>query len=288
MKPSDYKARYDNLIVPRKNGAPDTVKLNRYRLNHANYLNAKARSAFESKMYQHKINMELFIHDGKKTESLGDPALLSKNFFYWYKMAMICFTGKGAPEHCQIVLQLARHWGLAPDGLQAYADSALGLDCNGFVGNYLWHGKLDQSWRQLGLDQIEGPDTSIDGYFHHYATKYGWVSGWEDLEPSQTYILGMIGPNGRIIPGGKGPVGHIAISEPGHIQQLNVPFASMLAPNVFFQMRVIESTGSHSPEGLMDSQYCLVGNDQTKKTFKFFRKAMQQQQILDFKIVKVS
>jgi len=56
----------------------------------------------------------------------------------WNKLARLVFVGKGSPEACQAVLQLANHWGLAPD-VQTYTNSALGLECNGFVGNYLWH-----------------------------------------------------------------------------------------------------------------------------------------------------
>src|SRR5262249_23620245 len=79
----------------------------------------------------------------------------------WLRLARSAFMGKGSPEACRIVLQLARRWGLAPN-LQAYADSYLGLDCNGFVGNYLWHVVQKNPWTELGLDDgLLGPNASI-------------------------------------------------------------------------------------------------------------------------------
>jgi hypothetical protein len=43
----------------------------------------------------------------------------------WNMLARLVFVGKGSPEACQAVLQLANYWGLAPD-VQGYADSTLG------------------------------------------------------------------------------------------------------------------------------------------------------------------
>lgn len=50
------------------------------------------------------------------------------------------FFGKGMPECCKLALQLAAAFGLVEPtfaALQNYCDKYVGLDCNGFVGNYL-------------------------------------------------------------------------------------------------------------------------------------------------------
>jgi hypothetical protein len=98
-------------------------------------------------------------------------------------IARYVFAGKGAPEHCQIVLQLADHWKLAPSGLQAYADSALGLDCNGFVG------PRAHRQRRAGLRSQ---------YFIGKAV----ISHWQDMKPGRSYILGKLNDEGAIIEGG--------------------------------------------------------------------------------------
>jgi hypothetical protein len=50
------------------------------------------------------------------------------------------FTGKGTPEVIADVLRLAEAFGLVGNtvaAMQTYCDDYIGLDCNGYVGNYL-------------------------------------------------------------------------------------------------------------------------------------------------------
>jgi len=48
------------------------------------------------------------------------------------------FTGKGSPENIAQALRLALAFELVTEaGLQKYCDDYIGLDCNGYVGNYL-------------------------------------------------------------------------------------------------------------------------------------------------------
>ena len=68
------------------------------------------------------------------------------------------FIGKGSPEECQLVLQLAVALKLVrPQSLQTWADLNLGLDCNGFVGNYLVHDLLAKPWRNTASAKEVGP-----------------------------------------------------------------------------------------------------------------------------------
>lgn len=83
------------------------------------------------------------------------------------------FTGKGSPEDISDVLWLARHFNLVdfqqPAGgpkkhvrndatwtMQHYSDDYIGLDCNGFVGNYVQH--------VMGKSNYNG-NTEIPSYF---------------------------------------------------------------------------------------------------------------------------
>ena len=183
----------------------------------------------------------------------------------WNKLARLVFAGKGSPEACQAVLQLAHYWGLAPD-VQAYADSALGLDCNGFVGNYLWH--LKNPWTDLGArDHDLGPDSPIQtGYFDHY--QHRLLDRWESLDTSKMYIMMKVGTDGVVINGGgdAAHAGHIVITEPN--QQRPGKDAKT------FAVKSVEATGGHTPQGLWESWYTCPSYDSKTKIFSIFREDM--------------
>jgi hypothetical protein len=290
MKPSEYKARYDNLVVPRKNGPNGTVQLNHYRLNSSlappgSEVNLQKKKDFLAAFDKNGIDLDLCIHDGAKVINLGKGTALGKDKIR--RLTSMCFVGKGAPEHCQIVLQLVEHWNLLGTlTLQQYADQALGLDCNGFVGNYLWHGRdPGAAWSEHGADKRIGPDTTIDGYFDEYLPKfrYQYVDSWEKLDQASTYILGRANPvTNTVIPTQDASgVAHIVISEPGHL--LVTPMVLSVA---LVQIRVIESTASHAP-GLTDSWYTMLANDTGRALFKFLRADMSSNKELYFKMIKV-
>ena len=89
------------------------------------------------------------------------------------------FWGKGSPEACQMVLQAAMLVaGIKPEKLQAWADDNLGLDCNGIVGNYLWHDVLGNPWQSI-TKGAPGPDAHIDDIFQ-------WAAGQDERAPSPT------------------------------------------------------------------------------------------------------
>jgi hypothetical protein len=256
------------------------VNVNRYVLNNSKFLNPVAMEAFRRQFFSRGIDTDLtiFTNTGevkvqleltkaeKQWEKRGIPmrfeighknggTAISTRDVDWGAFAVYCFLGKGAPEHYQIVLQLADHWGLAPNGLQAYADSALGLDCNGFVGNYIWHGKKRHAWSKPGFKDLKGPDSLIS----HFFTGSTFVSRWEDINPSNTYLLGMVNKAGQIVPGGAGPdtAGHIMITQPGTSSPGHFDTYS---PRLW----VVESTAGAIRPGLTEGWYeCLEYNDKT-------------------------
>jgi hypothetical protein len=266
MTPTEYKARYENLVVPLDNGGSTTVCVNQYRLRTLNY-NEAAATAFLNKLDRGGADMELRVDPGAEVfrvaHSNADGSVRVNEMTrtglqkveasvlpHVRSFARYVFAGKGSPEHCQIVLQLADHWKLAPRGLQAYADEALGLDCNGFVGNYLWHVRRGQPWSDQGLKANEGPDSSISQYFAGKTL----ITRWEDMKPGRSYILGRVNElGGGIIDGGgdtAANAGHIAITEPSKFRP-----GTMSTP---FSIYVVEATGGHNP-GLWESWYSLVG-----------------------------
>jgi hypothetical protein len=202
----------------------------------------------------------------------------------WEKLARLVFVGKGSPEACQVVLQLANHWGLAPDGVQAYANSALGLDCNGFVGNYLWHVQQRKAWTSLASDHELGPDSPIrTGFFDRY--KHRLLDRWESLNTAKMYIMMEVDKDdGVVINGGTAAnAGHIVITEPNSSQDRPGKGGKKSVA-----VGVVESTASHSP-GLWESWYTCVSVDSKKKIFVINREDMSaDRRQISFKIAAVS
>ena len=278
MTPAKYKAKYESINVPLADGNSESVCVNRYRLRSSpKYYNAVAAEAFMAKIRARAFHLPLWVNVGPVTFRIVqrsrdstfsvsettttapqpvDADFLSKLGI----MARYVFAGKGAPEHCQIVLQLAHYWDLAPDGLQSYADKAMGLDCNGFVGNYLWHVKKGIDWQGLGLGNHDlGPDAWISSYFHGKKL----VSSWGEIDPSRSYLFGLVDDAGNIIRGGpKSATGHIAITEPHRSR----PPTQYKAPAIWS----VESTAARDP-GLSESWYSLISENPTTKVFMIHR-----------------
>jgi hypothetical protein len=293
MTPSQYKARYENLKVPLNNGSTAAVRINQYRLRSRNY-DAAAANAFFAQLKKNGLDMELRVDTGAETFRVAHrtadggvsvnemtrtgPVKVESEVYSRVKtIARYVFAGKGAPEHCQIVLQLVDHWNLAPDGLQKYADKSLGLDCNGFVGNYLWHVKRAHHWSELGVGNLDvGPDAFITAYFHGKKL----LSRWEDLNASRSYIMGLVDSSGNIVPGGPGSrEGHIVITEPNRLRP-----PTMKAPPAVW---AVESTGAHIP-GLWESWYSCRRVDHAKRIFTIYREEMMSgHQVYPFKIAEL-
>jgi hypothetical protein len=68
------------------------------------------------------------------------------------------FVGKGSPEQAQIAIQLIYRYHKAvftPD--EFVAKDFIGLDCNGFVGNYIQRVVQNQDWSDADNDKDPGP-----------------------------------------------------------------------------------------------------------------------------------
>src|SRR5215471_5004256 len=78
------------------------------------------------------------------------------------------FWGKGSPEDCQIAAQLAvLTKRTTKENLPRYCDQHMGIDCNGFVGNYFFHVRnpSGQSWKAVAKDKVDlGPTSTMDQF----------------------------------------------------------------------------------------------------------------------------
>ena len=202
------------------------------------------------------------------------------------------FFGKGSPEQNQIVLQLVVILGIKrPAELQAYANENLGIDCNGFVGNYLLHVRGQQPWTVLdGTGGSVGPNSLITQIFAQGNT----VTNGADMLAARSYILVEVDAHGHVMPGGpKNPPGHIAITEPGRFQPhafVTDSFGGLdpgLARQGVYQHRgflAVEATGHHV--GLTSSWYSIPDGPDHQGAFRVFRGS--QGRFLRFKISELT
>jgi hypothetical protein len=229
MTPVEYQNQY--LALPVQFTENDktnlTVKIDKYVLR---------RGADEQRQLWQAVAkyMENKAKDAKKNEGEFKPTVIvngSAATFNKYQDLLPYvskpFTGKGSPEHCQIVAQLAVLSGRTTvDQLQKYCNDNIGLDCAGFVGNYLWSqfGKGKGDWRLLasGKEKTPNPEMSVDGFFDHPADTQPRAS-LDQVQPGEVNILGLVSATTfGIVPNAifdaKGAVldsGHIVMTEPG-------------------------------------------------------------------------
>lgn len=290
--PADYKKRYENLQIPLKTGGAAGVSVKNYR---ANFMTGKmavdktAMEAFDGKFHDFAMkgfpsDIALQVDTGEGLRALTDDE--AKSFYQKGHSDALralkgVYQGKGSPEFCQIALQLAAHWKLVNSdqaALQKYADDKLGLDCNGFVGNFIWHvTDIKQTqWTEHGLDAAEGPNQQI----HVYQGSNTPITRWEDVSVGP-YLLLRTNETGAILDGHGNDIGHIAITEPSRfrIQNGSTPRG----------VRVVESSASMG--GLNESWYSLDSMSKKAKDVFYIRREdvplHQLHDIIYFKIFQL-
>ncbi len=286
MTPVEYAGLYWQVPVAVPNDSV-TVRVDRYHLGAPTHAKDQLWSALRDHFSTQQrrtpgFRMQVTV-DGQPVEF----ATIQEMLFHVLRP----FFGKGSPQQCQLVLHLAVLLGLKqPFELQAYADANLGIDCNGFVGNYLLHGRDGQPWTVLdGAGSAVGPNsliTQIFGKFHP-------VSNGADMFPGRSYILAEVDDHGHVMPGGPGnPPGHIVITEPGRYQPhafVTDSFGGLdprLGQQGVYQGRgfwAVEATGNHV--GLTQSWYSIPEKPDHHGAFRVFRGS--QGRWLRFKIAEL-
>ena len=271
MTPSQYAARY--LPVRVRGTVP--INVSRYHLGKETAAKDKLLSALANHLganqrkdpgYRLTMNVQ------------GTPLAIGS----WREVGVHLvrpFIGKGSPEECDFVLQLATLvGGVRPERLQAWADDNLGLDCNGFVGNYLFHDVLGVDWMTDASGSLPGPSSLI-------STIFKWASGPDDrfaiddlkqVNNGDSYLIARVDGNGNVMPGGPGNVpGHIAITEPGQIMRQSFVTNSMGGIDPTFvkydmynhmALRTVESVGPRNTDpGIVTNWMVLQGQNKTNK-----------------------
>ena len=126
------------------------------------------------------------------------------------------FYGKGSPEDIQFTLQVALRTGLVEHAnMQSWCNKHIGIDCSGFVGNYLWHVFRGRRWDLYGdggKKQVVGPNSGIRTMCKEpYVTRLSDIArNWNDI-----FVLASCDRRGKVYRrAGKGSPAHVMITEP--------------------------------------------------------------------------
>jgi hypothetical protein len=161
------------------------------------------------------------------------------------------FSGKGSPEQAQLAIQLVYRYHKATFTPEQFVDKEfIGLDCNGFVGNYIQRVVQDIPWLDANPDQDPGPTLKI-GPMLELQGKDNQIQNLEDLQADETYLFGFCAPDGSIkdpVKGQAGSSGHVMITEPGTLEQIDQGW----------KIGVVEATAAGSRE-LRYLDYTITG-----------------------------
>lgn len=222
MTPAEYAARYLPVSVP---GAPldIRVKVDRYHLGGPS---SGAKDALWAAVGDHFSTMQK-SNKGYRLELTVNsrPTLISNREQIRYSL-INPFFGKGSPEDVQVALQLALRLGVVtpqklgvvtPQKLQTWADLNIGLDCNGYSGNYILHEIMGNPWwYHPGGTRTPGPSAAITAIFE-------WAAGHREenaldeisqIDARVPHVFARVDGAGHVMPGGS-VVGHVGLTEPG-------------------------------------------------------------------------
>ena len=175
------------------------------------------------------------------------------------------FSGKGSPEDVQLTLQLVARCNLAPNGLQRYCDELvdtqyprLGLDCNGFVGNYLRYRNSETKWNSydpVSSKTIINGDMGINSIVTKVAPEP--VKSVDEMLAPRMHVLGMVDKAGNVIDGGFGPIGHIMVTQAHNwgLQEALPPIPKQYHGKQYLCYSGVEATPA---VGLSDFKYTIL------------------------------
>lgn len=267
ISPADYADQYRNLEVGFETGSIK-VKIERYHLGAPTDEMGALEQAV--KQYFH-VQQKQDPHFTLDVMVNGD-AVSIKDFEHVKLHIAAPFYGKGSPEDCQLAAQLAvLVKRTSKEQLPRYCDKNMGLDCNGFVGNYLFHVRNGNPWQEIARDKKElGPSSSMD----EFAAAGHPVKDLVRMNPANLHLFIEVDKAFRVIPGGKAGAGHIVITEPNKYTPTSFVFNSFGGLDMGYARKgayghpalwAVESTGPQGAVGLHESWYAIKKPVQTKR-----------------------
>jgi len=225
MTPLEFAKRYlaldTYLFQPEPSALPDyalpqgwkKLRVARYRLGRNTWADTLWNDVV--KYLPKMVDVRVKTLEGSTENVTLTPGQAHKHFKY-------PFVGKGTPEQAQIAIQLVYRYHKAHSTPEQFVkQDFIGLDCNGFVGNYIQRVVKRQRWQIANNDADPGPTTLI-GDLLDFQGRANRVTDINDLKPSETYILGHCWEDGRVLDPSKtnrSSWGHVMITEPGSFAQ---------------------------------------------------------------------
>jgi hypothetical protein len=259
--PSEYADRYRNLQVGFADGDVN-VTIQRYHIGDAD---AEAEQLVQA--VKEHMHAELRKDPGFTLDLIVNGQAETASTYNEVKGHVVApFWGKGSPEDCQIAAQLAvLTKRTTKANLPRYCDQHMGIDCNGFVGNYFFHVRnpSGQSWRAVAKDKVDlGPTSTMDQFVRAGQP----VKDVSDINPANIHLFVEVDSALRVIPGGSGGAGHIVITEPNKYTPTSFVVNSFGGLDLGYAAKgayghpalwAVESTGPQGAIGLKESWYAI-------------------------------
>jgi hypothetical protein len=276
MTPKQYAQKYKQLEVILDDG-PVTVCVQRYRCGiHTSRLIAKATTLIDKddetldvivKTVHGEYDTRHFDRSKRRnlTGILQDP-----------------FCGKGSPEEVQVLLQVGVKCGfLKKEELGKFcASGEIGLDCCGFVSNYVWHAVMRRPW---DVDTTKN-DQAASMYIPSMILAGRPIKTEKQVQEnaSRCLVFATADENGKVIVNGaKGA--HVMITEPNttmtmtktnvvatpkgrdSFQHGGQSLQAKVTTDTYTTVEVVESTGGG--KGLVNSRYQILSVDEKTGVF---------------------
>ncbi len=194
------------------------------------------------------------------------------------------FYGKGTPQDVQIVLQLAVRYGLiggTQAEIQDYCNvipgdktkqGRIGLDCSGFVGNFLQHTVGGLAWDEKPAEGKSWASQGIPDLLPKIGSR---IYKMEEIEFGKVYVFAYADKSGNVIRTTGSKTGHIMITQPHTLKKKSILGNFMgVQFGTYLSLRVGESTGRG--KGLLDSDYVLQSVNK-KGVFQVYRGSQSEQ-----------
>ncbi len=286
ISPIAYAQRYLDLTVPAIDGSADLatgIRVSKYLLGlktaqtdfRAKLLRKLKKDLAAGRKEEPSYAIRIRVKTGAGYEERRYTEVTSKENDPLWMLIRYPFAGKGSPEGIQAALQLAATDGpgekaIASAGkLQDLCDELLGVDCNGFVGSFLRFSHQATPWWSLA------PSANTVSANDLISNIWKKLPGTERKDPIEVdshdlNLLVLVDAAGKVIPGGKPPHGHIAISEPGRSMSTKWTSAGLKVPRgtLVPAISVVESTGAkqkNGANGLVTSWYHYVSHPRLGK-----------------------
>jgi hypothetical protein len=228
LSPKEFAAKYLSMrvyIYPPQDGGPDNsalapsgwqeVSVANYRLSGSPY-RGSIWSDISSRLKE-KTDVRLITIAGAQIDDSLTVAQVYNAFRYPW-------LGKGSPEQAQITIQIMYRFHKAHTALNAFlAADFIGLDCNGFAGNYYQRVMQGTDWKDQNNLKDPGPTTFIEGLFKLGGRK-AEIKKLDDIDSSKIYVFAECDPKTAVIAdpvsGQENTWGHVMLTEPGELNKL--------------------------------------------------------------------